>query len=906
MAPQGSVGTLCLLIILLLATPSFGGGAISGSLTRTCTSAVELEGLEWICTVGALELQSTNSTLFRELCKQLSSSLSPSPTPPSPLCCRVKDGVVADEVSDALAWTCSSANIYYPLDCDAITTGLSADASILARANEVFDAYWRASGMADHGCCFGNSDGKTGCQAAVTSQCDGPPPQTPPPPSPPGAGALDPSVDLVVSEGETFTIRSSAGVQHPRAIVVFGSLIVESHVYLMTDYLEIEEGGELIIGPDAVNVRIHLLHEDCTGLGRECLRAGQLLSRGSVRIIGREVTPWTLLTNEIEAAAKSIAVEDCDGWEIGGTVVVAPDAYTQDAQTREITAISAGCEIHVDIPLDRRVFFREFKTGPAIALEVLYLTRNVLITGPMYPSRQGIVTSQRNTGVFVMENVRVENCGRLEVGEYCTHLHVLESCVECRIAGNAIVNGVSKGITVHRTHDSIVDNNVVFNIRGVGLYVEDGREMNNTFTYNAIGCPTMSGCRCINCAPSQSFGDDTRQAGIYAKSASNHLIGNRVFGALVALLYEQSGATAKSIYFPFGETRENVFHSCQSFGWYPTNTYPRNVVRDETGHISAVVSARPYDFNGHYNGAEARIVQHTEYAIHDFGAGAYESADVIFVSSRIAGRTALYFKTYFRGPETGPFFTSGELIANPGVGLNLAGGSALIEFDDVTFHGKLTLPHHAFTNGGLLAAHYYFRGGDVFITEIDTEGDGEPLAIIVSKSGVNIILDKSRAVLDLTSCFNEFRDAKILTCPESTTGALRAVQVFSSGPGPLFVQVVESNGATFRATYALETKKSSGIGLFMSDSGEHVTYSGYSFIVPAGSIVTVETPDEIAAFEYSHLGWSEETAQETTITLNLISASANLSNCVVRSDHVREQMTPYGPSVAVDVSSVCT
>ena len=139
-------------------------------------------------------------------------------------------------MTGALSWTCSGANVYHPLNCDDITVGLGADASAAARADLVFDAYWNAAGRVDYGCCFGNSDGVSKCLAAVTSECDDnevsveEPPL--PPPSPPPQSGFDPNVDLVIFEGETLTIRSSPAVQNPRAIVVFGKLVIESHVHL--------------------------------------------------------------------------------------------------------------------------------------------------------------------------------------------------------------------------------------------------------------------------------------------------------------------------------------------------------------------------------------------------------------------------------------------------------------------------------------------------------------------------------------------------------------------------------------------------------------------------------------------------------------------------------------------------
>ena len=68
-----------------------------------------------------------------------------------------------------------------------------------------------------------------------------------------------------------------------------------------------------------------------------------------------------------------------------------------------------------------------------------------------------------------------------------------------------------------------VANNVVYNVRGVSIYVENGQELNNLIAGNNVGCPTLDGCYCWDCVPSHSHADGGtehalgRQAGIYVK-----------------------------------------------------------------------------------------------------------------------------------------------------------------------------------------------------------------------------------------------------------------------------------------------------------------------------------------------------------------------------------------------------
>ena len=178
----------------------------------------------------------------------------------------------------------------------------------------------------------------------------------------------------------------------------------------------------------------------------------------------------------------------------------------------------------------------------------------VQITGPKYersianktlatergsPGHQGIVTTQYAPGSMQLHYTRVDNCGRIAIGQYCTHFHHVDDCPSCQLIGNAIVDGCNKGVTVHGTHSALVQDNVLYNVHGANVYFENGQELNNTLLRNAIGCPRVLDCRCMECVPSQVDSDFNEQAGIYMLSAhAAHMIGNRVWCAAAARLPE--------------------------------------------------------------------------------------------------------------------------------------------------------------------------------------------------------------------------------------------------------------------------------------------------------------------------------------------------------------------------------
>ncbi len=58
------------------------------------------------------------------------------------------------------------------------------------------------------------------------------------------------------------------------------------------------------------------------------------------------------------------------------------------------------------------------------------------------------------------------------------------------LRGNAIENSQQRGIVVHGTHLATVEDNVLSDVRGTGIYVQDGNEMYNKIKYNVVICPT--------------------------------------------------------------------------------------------------------------------------------------------------------------------------------------------------------------------------------------------------------------------------------------------------------------------------------------------------------------------------------------------------------------------------------
>ena len=125
-----------------------------------------------------------------------------------------------------------------------------------------------------------------------------------------------------------------------------------------------------------------------------------------------------------------------------------------------------------------------------------------------------------------MRYARVEFCGQRPVmGRYCLHFHLLKKCPRCVFQGNAVVDGEHIGITVHGTHDAVVDQNVVWDAKANGLYIEDGNELRNTLNQNVMICSILNKCK-VNWVS----GAASQTAGIFMIGMSNNILENRIVG----------------------------------------------------------------------------------------------------------------------------------------------------------------------------------------------------------------------------------------------------------------------------------------------------------------------------------------------------------------------------------------
>ena len=180
----------------------------------------------------------------------------------------------------------------------------------------------------------------------------------------------------------------------------------------------------------------------------------------------------------------------------------------------------------------------------------------------------------------------------------------------------------------------------MWNSRTVGIYIEDGNEMNNTISNNVAICARQD-----RCSPRGDSGlpwQDNGFGGIYGYGMTNNFIGNRVAGHEAGMWFPghlkptgKGGAIGKVCpqFSPFGTFKSNVCHSCGQFGLYLEHQQSRNLQRDEYGFVigydsGELKSCEQFAEDGSDNGKISVIEDHLDW--HNVYTGGYEMTDIQF------------------------------------------------------------------------------------------------------------------------------------------------------------------------------------------------------------------------------------------------------------------------------------
>ncbi|XP_035686784.1 fibrocystin-L-like [Branchiostoma floridae] len=436
---------------------------------------------------------------------------------------------------------------------------------------------------------------------------------------------------VIVQEGQTLLLDTDTPIL--RMLLIQGGTLLfhdEGDVHLQSEYILITDGGTLQIGTEEepfqhqaiITLHGHLRSKELPIYGAKVLG----LRNGTLDIHGSPVpVTWTRLAQTASTGATTLVLEQPVTWKAGDSIAIATTGYRHsqtETEVREIASVDPdGVTITLTEPLEyEHISVEETFPNSGVTLEtrgeVALLTRNVVIRGSDDPSWHDEIEACEegfDTGEFAtqtcfqgrfgeevgsdqfgghvlihqpepdaglvtarIEHVEFTYVGQaFRLGRYPIHSHLNGDMSSSYVRGCAIHRSFNRAVTMHGTHNLLVERNVVFNIMGGAFFIEDGIETGNIVQYN-LALFVRASTSLLN--------DDITPAGYWVTNPNNtirhnHAAGGTHFGFWYRMHEHPDGASYDPDIcpqrVPLGVFQNNTVHSQGWFGlWVFQEYYP--------------------------------------------------------------------------------------------------------------------------------------------------------------------------------------------------------------------------------------------------------------------------------------------------------------------------------------------
>jgi len=354
------------------------------------------------------------------------------------------------------------------------------------------------------------------------------------------------TVRALIPSGRTITLNGTN--HFAKELVIQGVLqVAESpgvDKSLTSDWIHVNSGGVFQIGTaanryDANDFVINLVGTDPTetfnieGVAMPVTNNNGFLmvaGGGRLQFFGQQKLTYTRLAATANANSNQIIVanavdRDFDGdtdaadgsvnWEVGDQIVIASSSEDyNDQEVRTITAIvdlgNGTKRITLNQSLNRR-HYGEIETYSNssrtwdldLRAEVALLNRNVKIQGLASQDTDnafgdrarfnagiadgfgGHTMIMGSAGQITVDSVQLDRMGQTgRLGRYPIHWHLAGDRSGDVFRGASITNSNNRGLTIHGTHNVLIQDNVLHDVHGHGFFMEDGVETGNEYRGN--------------------------------------------------------------------------------------------------------------------------------------------------------------------------------------------------------------------------------------------------------------------------------------------------------------------------------------------------------------------------------------------------------------------------------------
>ncbi|XP_045661731.1 fibrocystin-L isoform X1 [Ursus americanus] len=460
--------------------------------------------------------------------------------------------------------------------------------------------------------------------------------------SPPEEGSL-----VVITKGQTILLDQNTPIL--KMLLIQGGTLIfdEADIELQAENILITDGGILQIGTEAspfqhravITLHGHLRSPELPVYGAKTLAVRE----GILDLHGLPVSViWTRLAHTAKAGERTLILQEAVTWKPGDKIVIASTGHRhsqRENEKRTLASVSAdGTKITLTTPLNHTHLGITVPLPDGTLLEaraeVGILTRNILIRGsdnvewsnkiPACPD--GFDTGEFATqtcfqgkfgeeigsdqfGGCIMFHAPIPGAnmvtGRIEyveifhagqafrLGRYPIHWHLLGDLqFKSYVRGCAIHQAYNRAVTIHNTHHLLVEQNIIYDIKGGAFFIEDGIEHGNILQYNLAVFVQQS---------TSLLNDDVTPAAFWVTNPNNTIRHNAAAGGThFGFWYRMNNHPDGPSYdrnicqkrVPLGEFFNNTVHSQGWFGmWIFEEYFPM-----QTGSCTSTVPV-PAIFN---------------------------------------------------------------------------------------------------------------------------------------------------------------------------------------------------------------------------------------------------------------------------------------------------------------------